>query len=205
MGHVSCQDGLKPDPDKVQGIREMPAPTSKQDLKRFLGMVNYLQKFAPNLSEVTAPMRDLLKQRNEFHWEEEVQGHSFKQVKEILSAAPVLKFFDPKENVELQCDASDKGLGACLMQGGQPVAYASRCMTETEVNYAQIEKELLAILFGVERFEQCVYGRRVEIETDHKPLESIFKKSLLSAPKRLQRMMLRLQKFDLLVSYKKGT
>ena len=112
MGDVICQDGLKPDPDKVQGIREMPAPTSKQDLKRFLGMVNYLQKFAPNLSEVTAPMRDLLKQRNEFHWDEEVQGHSFKQVKEILSAAPVLKSFDPKESVELQCDASDKGLGA---------------------------------------------------------------------------------------------
>ena len=66
MGHVICQDGLKPDPDKVQGIREMPAPTSKQDLKIFLGMVNYLQKFAPNLSEVTAPMRDLLKQRNVF-------------------------------------------------------------------------------------------------------------------------------------------
>ena len=204
MSH-KFQDGLKPDPDKVQGIREMPVPASKQDLKRFLGMVNYLQKFALNLSEVTAPMRDLLKQRNEFQWDEEVQNHSFKQVKEILSAAPVFKFFDPKESVELQCDASDKGLGACLMQGVQPVAYASRCMTETEVNYAQIEKELLAILFGVERFEQCVYARRVEIETDHKPLESIFKKSLLSVPKRLQRMMLRLQKFDLLVSYKKGT
>ena len=69
-----------------------------------------------------------------------VHSASFNQVKEILSAAPVLKFFNPKESVELQCDASDKGLGACLMQGGQPVAYASRCMTETEVNYTQIEK-----------------------------------------------------------------
>lgn len=91
------------------------------------------------------------------------------------------------------------------MQGGQPVAYVSRSMTETEVNYAQIEKEMLAILFGVERFEQFVYGRPVKIQTDHKPLESIFRKSLLSAPKRLQRMLLRLQKFDLQVSYKKGT
>ena len=78
-------------------------------------------------------------------------------------------------------------------------------MTATEVNYAQIEKELLAILFAVERFEQCVYGRPVRIQTDHRPLESIFRKSLLSAPKRLQRMLLRLQKFDLQVSYKKGT
>ena len=205
MGHVICQDGLKPDPDKVQGIKEMPTPTSKQDLKRLLGMVNYLQKFAPNLSEVTAPMRDLLKEGNQFRWDEQVQGRSFERVKEILSAAPVLKYFDPKEDVELQCDASDRGLGACLMQGGQPVAYVSRSMTETEVNYAQIEKEMLAILFGVERFEQCVYGRPVKIQTDHKPLESIFRKSLLSAPKRLQRMLLRLQKFDLQVSYKKGT
>ena len=118
---------------------------------------------------------------------------------------PFFKFFDPKEEVEIQCDASDRGLGACLMQRGQPGAYASRSMTATEVNYAQIEKELLAILFAVERFEQCVYGQPVMIQTDHKPLESIFCKSLLSAPKRLQRMLLRLQKFDLQVSYKKGT
>ena len=77
-------------------------------------------------------------------------------------------------------------------------------MTTTEVNYAQIEKEMLAILFAVERFEQCVYGQPVKMETDHKPLESIFRKSLLSTPKRLQRMLLRLQKFDLQVSNKKG-
>ena len=77
----------------------------------------------------------------------------------------------------------------------------SLCIVLHDGNYAQIGKELVAILFGVERFEQCVYGRRVEIETDHKPLESIFKKSLLSTPKRLQRIMLRLQNFDLLVSY----
>ncbi|PFX23629.1 Retrovirus-related Pol polyprotein from transposon 17.6 [Stylophora pistillata] len=205
MGHVICQDGLKPDPDKVQGMKEMPTPTSKQDVKRLLSMVNYLQKFAPNLSEVTVPMRDLLKEGNQFRWDEQVQGCSFKRVKEILSAAPVLKYFDPKDDVELQCDASDRGLGACLMQGGQPVAYVSLSMTETEGNYVQIEKEMLATLFGVERFEQCVYGRPLKIQTDHKPLESIFRKSLHSAPKRLQRMLLRLQKFDLQVSYKKGT
>ena len=84
-------------------------------------------------------------------------------------------------------------------------AYASRSMTDTEAHYAQIEKEMLSIVFAVERFEQCVYGRPVKVETDHKPLESIFKKSLISAPKRLQRMLLRLQKFDLEVTYKKGT
>ena len=91
------------------------------------------------------------------------------------------------------------------MQNGQPVAYASRSMTETEARYTQIEKEMLAIVFAVERFEQCVYGQPVKVESDHKPLESIFKKSLTSAPKRLQRMLLRLQKFELDVTYKRGT
>ena len=105
--------------DARNGFCHVQLDNESSFLKRFLGMVKYLQKFAPNLSEVTAPMRDLLKQRNEFHWDKEVQGQTFKQVKEILSAAPVLEFFDPKESVELQCDASDKGLGACLTQGGQ--------------------------------------------------------------------------------------
>ena len=90
------------------------------------------------------------------------------------------------------------------MQNGQPVAYASRSLTSAESNYAQIEKELLAILFGVEKFESYVYGKRFKVETDHKPLESILSKSLLSAPKRLQRMMLRLQNFDFEVEYKRG-
>ena len=92
-----------------------------------------------------------------------------------------------------------------MTRDGNPVAYASRALTPTETNCAQIERELLAIFFGVERFEGYVYGRKTFIDTDHKPLESIMKKSLLSAPKRLQRMLLRLQKFYLEVSYRKGT
>ena len=123
----------------------------------------------------------------------------------MIASAPVLKFYDPSEEAVLQCDASQHGLGAYLMQNGQPVAYASRSLTDTESNYAQIEKELFAIVFGVEKFESYVYGRKFKVETDHKLLESILKKSLLSAPKRLQRMMLRLQNFDFEVEYKKGT
>ena len=91
------------------------------------------------------------------------------------------------------------------MQDGHPVAYASRSLTPTEVQYAQIERELLAIVFGMEKFETYLYGRKVLIESDHKPLEAIFKKSLLNAPKRLQRMLLRLQRYEFDVTYKKGT
>ena len=97
------------------------------------------------------------------------------------------------------------GLGACLMQHGQLLEYASWAMTKARVNYAQIEKELLAIVFGLDQLEQYVQGRPVKVETNHKPLESIFKMSLISAPKRLQRMMLQLQKYHLKAMYKKGS
>ena len=114
MGHVVSANGLKADPTKIQGIQEMPTPSSKQDVKRLLGMANYLQRFAPNLSEVTAPLRDLLKEDNQFLWNA-AQERSFQELKKTISEAPVLKFFDPKDSVEIQCDASDRGLGCCRM------------------------------------------------------------------------------------------
>ena len=117
----------------------------------------------------------------------------------------MLRYFDPDIQTVLQCDSSDTGLGACLMQGGQPVAYASRSLTDTERNYAQCEKELLSIVFGMGKFENYVYGRKVLVESDHKPLEIICKKSLVSALKRLQRMLLQLQKFDYHIVFKPGS
>ena len=205
MGHILTAGGLKPDPNKVKAIKEMPAPTDKQGVRRLLGMTNYLQRFAPKLSEVTTPLRDLTKTDTEFLWEEKIHGTALEETKRILSETPILKYFDPEIQSVLQCDASMHGLGACLMQDGHPVAYASRSLTPTEANYAQIEKELLAIAFGMEKFETYLYGRKVVVESDHKPLEAILKKGLLSAPKRLQRMLLRLQRYDIEVIYKKGT
>ena len=105
-----------------------------------------------------------------------------------------------------QCDASEAGLGATLLQNGQPVAFASRALSAAEKHYAQIEKECLAIVFACERFEHYIYGRsQVTVHTDHKPLETIYGKPLLNAPKRLQRMLLRLQKYSLCLQYTKGT
>ena len=102
----------------------------------------------------------------------------------------------------LQCDASEKSLGASLLQDGRPIAYASRALTTTEMNYAQIEKELLAIVFGAEHFHQYTYGWRVAVDSDQKPLETIFGKSLASAPRRLQKMFMRLQRYDIDIQYK---
>lgn len=90
------------------------------------------------------------------------------------------------------------------MQEAQPVAYGSRSLTDTQKRYAQIEKELLAIVYGCEKLKQYLYGKQVQVESDHKPLESVFKKGLHKAPPRLQRMLMRLQAFDLCVTYKPG-
>ena len=132
VGHVILAEGLRPDPAKVEAILNMPPPTDKQGLRRIMGMVNYLQKFAPGSSELTTPIRILLKDDAEFVLEESVQGECFKRVKAVIASAPVLKYFDPSVEAVLQCDASQHGLGACLMQNGQPVAYASRSLTETK-------------------------------------------------------------------------
>ena len=137
-------------------------------------------------------------------WQKQ-QEKAFKEAKRVVTMQPVLKFYSLDEEVTLQCDASEKGLGVTLLRNKQPVAFASRALSKTEQNYAQIEKECLSIVFGCERFRQYLLGRStIYVESDHKPLEVIFKKPLLSAPKRLQRMLLRLQHYNLDVSYKKG-
>ncbi|UYV80066.1 K02A2.6-like [Cordylochernes scorpioides] len=105
-----------------------------------------------------------------------------------------------------QCDASKHGLGATLLQESQPIIFASRSLSKTEQNYAQIEKECLAIVFACERFHQYILGKcQVIVQTDHKPLLSIFKKSILKAPQRLQRMLLRLQRYNLELEHVQGS
>ncbi|KAJ8044099.1 hypothetical protein HOLleu_11471 [Holothuria leucospilota] len=205
LGHVVGKEGLKIDQEKVRAITEMEAPTDKAGLQRFMGMVTYVSKFIPNLSQVSAPLRILLKKDVQWHWEEN-QEESFQNIKSIVSNTPVLKLFDVTKPVTLSVDASSQGLGAVILQDDQPVAYASRALTTSQKNYAQIEKEMLAIVFGCEKFQDFLFGQeRVTVESDHKPLEAIFKKSLHETPHRLQQMLLRIQKYSLNVMYKPGT
>ena len=204
IGHIATDKGLRVDPAKVRAISEMPAPTDKAGVQRLLGLAQYLSKFLPRLSDITKPLRELTQNEVEWTWGT-AQEEALDSLKKAVVTTPVLRYYNLEEEVTLQCDASQFGLGAALLQNGQPVAYASRALTGAETRYAQIEKELLAIVFACERFEPYVYGRDiVHVETDHKPLEPIFVKELNAAPKRLQRMLLRLQKYSLCVAYKKG-
>ena len=204
LGHTFDNKGIRPDKKKIKAIVEIPTPKEKKELERFLGITNYLSRFIPKYSNISAPLRDLIKKDREFDWCN-VHDDAFNQLKTIISNAPVLRYYSPREPVTVSVDASGHGLGACLLQSGQPVAYAARTLTPTETRWAQIEKELLAILFGCVKFHQYIYGHNeVTVETDHKPLETIFKKSLNETPPRLQRMLLKLQPYCLNLVYKPG-
>ena len=128
----------------------MPPPENVAGIQRILGMSQYLSKFLPRLSDITKPLRDLTRQDAEWIWDEPQQS-AFERLKQAGSATPVLRYYNLKEDVTTLCDASQRGLGSALLQGGQP--YATRALTDTKVNYAQIEKELLAIFVACDKFE----------------------------------------------------
>ena len=118
-------DGLRVNPAKVKAGLEMPAPTDKTGIQRLLGMIQCLSKFLPHLSDMTKPLRDLTQQDVEWCWGDG-QDSALKQIKEEVTRTPVLQYYNLGDEVTLQCDASQHGLGAVLLQKGQPVPYASR-------------------------------------------------------------------------------
>ncbi|CAG4931717.1 unnamed protein product [Colias eurytheme] len=204
LGHIISAKGLEADPGKVEAIQAMKKPTNKTKLQRLLGMITYLNKFIPNMSDLTNPLRDLLHKNTSFTWEIHHEK-ALDKIKQVLQNPPVLRLYDVNKPVTLSVDASSKNLGAALLQEGQPVAYGARALTKSEQNYPQIEKEALAILFGCKKFHEYVYGKQLTVESDHKPLETIFKKNIQSAPARLQRIMFNLAPYSPKVLFKKGT
>ena len=122
----------------------------------------------------------------------------------MVTSPNSLQYFDGTKPVTIQVDASMRGLGATLIQDKGPVEYRSKLLTETETCYSNIEREVLAVVHGLEKFHYYAYGRPVVVETDHKPLEAIFKKHLSNLPPRSARMMLRIQKYDITIKYAPG-
>lgn len=203
LGHVVSDNGIAPDPNKVRAIVDFPQPKSREDLMRFNGMATYVSRYIPNFSELTFPYRQLLKRDAPWSWAEP-QQEAFDKIKQLIATAPVLSYYDPNKPLTIQTDASSKGLGSCLLQDGHPISFASRALTDCETRYAQIEKELLAIVFACEKFHHYVYGRDVVVQSDHKPLESIIAKPLSSTTPRLQRMLIRLGRYRLQIKYTPG-
>lgn len=205
IGHVISSQGVKPDPKKISAIKQMAAPQDSDGVRRFLGHINYLAKFIPNCSAEAEPLRRLIgTSEKEFVWAED-QKRAFATLKDLATADATLQYFRANEPIVVQTDASTVGLGAVMLQNDKPVCYASRSLTNSERNYAPIELELLAIVYAMQKFDHYVFGNGdVTVHTDHQPLETIMKKPLLTAPKRLQSMMLTLQRYPMKVMYKPG-
>ena len=203
LGHIVGEGCVKADPEKIRATTEFPTPKSKEDLRRLLGMVTYLGKFYDNLATVTAPLRELTKKNVSWQWCE-LHQTALERLKLLLSSSPVLRMFDPELPVVLSVDASQHGLGAVVLQNGQPVEFASCSLSSAQQRYSQIEKEFLAVQFGLIRLHQFVYGQHVEIETDHRPLLGIVRKDLNALSPRLLRMRLRNQVYDYSLVYKPG-
>ena len=201
FGHVLTSDGVKADDDKLRAIREMTSPQNKDDLRRYLGMVDYLTKFLPGYSQVAAPLRELLKEDVTWYRSPE-QETSFQRLREMVITTPVLAFYSPTATTTVSADASSHGLGGVLLQVQEdgrraPVSYVSRALTAAERRYSQIEKEALAMVWSCEKFHCHLFGRDIpfQIETDHKPLLSIMNiQNLDQCPPRLQRLRLRMMK-----------
>ena len=209
LGQVVDSTGIRPEPEKVLAIQKVHTPGNVGELRRFLGMVNQLGKFSPNLAEVTTLLQELLKKENQWQWGEP-QRNAFATIMVLLINSPVLALFDPNLETILSADTSSFGLGAVLLQRQptdelKPVAYISRSMTATEQRYAQIEKEALAFTWACERLSDYLVGVKFHIQTDHKSLVPLFSsKHLEELLIRIQRFRLRMMRFDFTIAHVPG-
>ena len=179
---------------------KMEKPTSPTELWRFLGMVNQLSKFTPNITSLTKPLRELLSTKKSWCWNH-FKDDAFEKVKLELTKPSTLALYSPDANSKISSDASSFGLGTVFMQQQadkwRPVAYASRAMSDTEQCYSQIKKEALGLVWACEKFSDYIIGRSIHLETDHKPLEPLLSETYLDRlPPRIVRFRLRLMWFN---------
>ena len=196
-------DGHKPAQSKVTTIVQMPSTGSKKEVQSFIGMINYLSKFSPRLTELAESIRELVKQKDPFNWDPEHE-ESFVMFKKEIIKAHVLAYYNPQKETVLQTDTSIKGLGACLLQEEKPVYFASKALTETQRRYIAIEIKSLAVAWAVEKFHHFLYGCHFMFETDQKPLEAILSRSVNQGTLRLQCILIRTLPYNFTVKYIPG-
>ena len=202
-GHMIYAEGLHPLSEKITAIQSAPAAKNLTQLKSFLGMLQFYNRFLHNLATLAAPLYSLFRKGATYRWGKP-QQESFNNAKECFISPRVLIHFDQKLKVILSCDASPTGVGAVMANelsdvSECPVAYASRSLSETEQIYAQIDKEALSIIFAIKRLHQCLFGVSFTIITDHKPLLGLFGSNKVipaMSSSRMQRWTLMLSAYD---------
>ena len=211
LGHKISAEGIHPTEEKKQAILDAPPPQNLQQLRSFLGLLNFYGKFLPNIASTLAPLYGLLKKNTRWCWGRP-QSEAFNKAKHLLTSAQVLTPFDVKKKLCLSCDASPYGIGAVLSHqfadgSERPIAYASRTLAPAERKYCQLEKEGLAVVYGVKKFHQYLFGQEFVIFSDHKPLQYLFSESRpvpAMASSRIQRWALTLSAYSYKMVFKSG-
>ena len=205
LGHIIGKDGVKPDPNKIQAVKDFPTPTTPKNIKQFLGLVGYYRRFIKDFSKIAKPLTDLLKKDRTFEWNT-LQENSFNVLKNELCKEPILQYPNFNESFILTTDASGYAIGGVLSQGevgkDLPISYISRVLNDAERRYSTIEKECLAIVYCVTYLRHYLYGRHFTIVTDHKPL--VWLHSIKDPSSRLWKWRLKLSEYDFNISYKSG-
>lgn len=205
LGHIISKDGIKPNPDKISAIQKYPLPKTSTEIKRFLGLVGYYRKFIPDFAKITKPMTQCLKKGVKITLDQNYID-CFEKCKTLLLNDPILQYPDFLKEFILTTDASNLAIGAVLSQGpigaDKPIAYASRTLNSSEINYSAIEKELLAIVWATKYFRPYLFGRKFKIVTDHRPLQWVM--NIKEPNSRLTRWRLKLSEYDYTVIYKQG-
>jgi len=207
LGHMVRRDGLKPDPTKIEKVKNIKEPTNLKGVRSFLGLCSYYRRFVKGFSKIAKPLNDLKKKDRVFEWKIE-QQEFFDKLKEMLVSHPILEYPDWNKEFILITDASGEGLGVVLSQindNGKEVviAYASRSLRGVEVNYPITEMECLAIVWGIEHFHKYLIANKFTVITDHSALKTL---KTVKCPKkgRRARWIMELQQYDFEIKHRPG-
>ena len=195
FGHRWNSTGISPDPKKTESILRMEFPPDKETMHSFLGLVNFLNRYTPRLAELCSPLRKLILKDSHYSLGDPEHA-AFSAIKAEFKKKIILPYFDRNKETILQTDASKKGFGAVILQEEQPIYYASRALTSAEKNYQNLEREAQAAVWGMEKFHYFLYGRKFILQTDQKPLVSIFRKHMIDVSPRIQRITIRAWQYE---------
>ncbi|RVW41521.1 Retrovirus-related Pol polyprotein from transposon 17.6 [Vitis vinifera] len=205
LGHIISKEGIQVDPAKIELISKLPSPTTVKEVRQFLGHAGFYRRFIQDFSKIAQPLCALLLKDAEFIWTKACQ-EAFKRLKSLLTTAPIVRSPNWSLPFELMCDASDYAVGAVLGQreDGKPyvVYYASKTLNDAQKNYTTTEKELLAVVFALDKFRNYLLGTSIVIFTDHSALKYLLNKK--DAKARLIRWILLLQEFNIQIKDKQG-